>query len=75
MADKVKVQVYTTDGNIYEYEVESEEKARDHMDKIVESGYRRKENENTLVWYPPQYILKVKAKPFKGGYYNDKVVS
>lgn len=71
----VKIQIYLIDGNIIEYQVRDEMAARDHMHKIVMGGYREVKND-VLTWFPPQYILKVKAYPFKGGYYKDtKVVS
>jgi len=70
----VTVRIYLADGNILEYEVKDEKKAREHAHAIIEGGYRSVTDEE-LSWYPPSFIKKVVLRPFRGGYYMDKVVS
>ena len=73
------IQVYIDNGNVFQYEVEGEAKAREHMAAITETGYRSvhfKEG-NVLTWYPAHRIVKVVCTlPYKSTTkYFDKVVS
>jgi hypothetical protein len=56
-----KILVYIDTGNVFEYEVPSEAKAREHAAAIIATGYRSVniENETTLTWFPPHRITKV----------------
>ena len=69
--DKVTIIVYMEDGRRFEYEVVDCKKAREHMHRIVNFGWRGKEtvkgnsaNPDTedLVYYPVHQINKVVAK-------------
>jgi len=51
--------VYFKDGRIFEYEVCDMNKAREHMSKIWELGYRTV-REGVLEWFGPHYIDKMK---------------
>ena len=55
------ISVYVDNGNVYEYEVNSEAKAREHAASIVATGYRSVSADapNILTWFPPSRILKV----------------
>ena len=61
---KIKISVYINDGNVFEYEVRDVTAARDHVSKIVATGYRHSAANATdeLVHYPPHRIDKVKMK-------------
>ena len=66
MANKIKLSVYLVNGNVYEYEVASQDKAREHSAAIVATGYRSCDNDDptkagTLTHWPPHAILKVVA--------------
>ena len=53
--------VYFKDGRVFSYEVADSKKAREHMAKIRESGYRHfEESTQCLEWYLPHYIDKMK---------------
>jgi len=39
-SNKRKISVYIDDGRIFEYDVESESKVREHSDAIIKGGYR-----------------------------------
>lgn len=56
-----KVQVYVDTGNVFEYEVTGEAKAREHAAAIIATGYRSvdKDNPTLLTWFPPHRIAKV----------------
>lgn len=55
------ISVYVDNGNVYEYEVNSEAKAREHAASIVATGYRSvsADSPTILTWFPPSRILKV----------------
>lgn len=53
------IMVYFKDGRVFEYEVTDIAKARDHMAKIWELGYRHVKN-GTLEWFGPHYLDKIK---------------
>lgn len=58
-----KVSVYMDDGRVFEYNVRSPYKGREHASKIIMTGYRHTpEGENELEWYPPHRIDKVKVE-------------
>jgi predicted SnoaL-like aldol condensation-catalyzing enzyme len=56
-----KVQTYLDDGRVFEYEVNSEEKVREHASAIVKDGYRHNDGK-IFEHYPPHRILKVKSE-------------
>lgn len=58
----VKIQVYVDTGNVFQYEVESEDKAREHAEAIIRTGYRsaQADEPTVLTWWPPHRITKVK---------------
>lgn len=59
------IAVYLDDGRVFEYEVASEEKVREHTHAIVMTGYRHNDGV-VFEHYPPHRILKVKcAAPIK----------
>lgn len=55
-----KISIYLDDGVVFEYEVSSETKAREHTHAIVMTGYRSCSN-GELTHYPPHRISKVKV--------------
>lgn len=55
-----KILTYLDDGRVFEYEVESAEKAREHSAAIVRGGYRHNDGQ-TFEHYPPHRIDKVKV--------------
>lgn len=54
------ISVYLDDGRVYEYDVASAEKAREHAAAIVRDGYRHNDG-TTFEHYPAHRIVKVKA--------------
>lgn len=48
------------DGRVFEYEVASSEKVREHASAIIATGYRHSDGE-IFEHYPPHRILKVKS--------------
>lgn len=75
----VKISVYIDTGNVFEYDVPDEAKAREHAAAIIATGYRsvNEGNKTTLTWVPPHRILKVVAEldTASSTKYFDKVVS
>jgi hypothetical protein len=75
----VNLSIYIDDGNVFEYSVTSEAKAREHMAAIVKAGYRSVSSDqpDLITWWPAHRILKVVAK-LEGASstkYPDKIVS
>lgn len=57
-----KVSVYMDDARVFEYEVASAEKGREHAAAIIATGYRHTPKEgDDLEWYPPHRIQKIKV--------------
>jgi hypothetical protein len=56
-----KVQVYLDDGRVFEYEVSSAEKVREHAAAIIKGGYRHNDGK-VFEHYPPHRLLKVKSE-------------
>lgn len=54
-----EIKVYLNDGRVFKYPCSSTS-AREHVQAIVNTGYRRVVDKN-LEHYPPHRILKVKA--------------
>ena len=67
---KSKISVYLVSGDVFEYEVDSTEKAREHMFQIWNSGYRSNDG-NEFVWYGPHWIDKIKCVPPPSTNYKD----
>lgn len=59
-----QILVYIDTGNVCEYEVGNEAKAREHAMAIVATGYRSGcvDDPNTITVWPPHRILKVVLK-------------
>lgn len=57
----VTIKVYMDDGRVFEYEVASHDKAREHASAIIATGYRHNDGAGEFEHYPPHRILKVKA--------------
>lgn len=66
--EKFIVSVYLDDGRVFEYDVESAEKVREHAHAIVDSGYRHCTKEGLFEHYPSRRILKVKSKGISTSY-------
>ena len=62
-----KISVYIDDGRIFDYEVSSPEKVREHSSAIVTGGYRHNDGE-IFEHYPPHRILKVKSMDIPTNY-------
>ena len=57
-----KISIYLDDGRVFEYNVSSPEKGREHASAIVNTGYRHtSKDSDDLEWYPPHRIVKVKV--------------
>lgn len=52
------LKIYFKDGRVFSYSVDSADRARAHMAKIWESGYRST-SDGTLSWYGPHYLDKI----------------
>ena len=56
------VSIYMDDGRVFDYNVRSPFKGREHASKIVRYGYRHTpKGSDDLEWYPPYRIDKVKV--------------
>ena len=56
------ISVYVDTGVVYEYEVPTPEKGREHSHSIVMTGYRHTpQDSDDLEWFPPHRIAKVKV--------------
>lgn len=61
--NNITIKVYLDNGNVFEYEVPSAAKAREHSDAIIKGGYRSCDNDKgVLEHYPPHRISKVKCE-------------
>ncbi len=67
MFEKFTIQVYLDDGRIFEYDVVSAEKVREHASAIIKTGYRHNDGV-TFEHYPPHRILKVKSMDIPTNY-------
>lgn len=57
------IAIYMDDGRVFEYDVASPSKGREHASKIVLTGYRHTpEGSDDCEWYPPHRIDKVKIE-------------
>jgi len=57
---KITIKIYLEDGRRFKYEVANCKKAREHMHRIVNFGWRTEEDGN-LVYYPVHQVNKVVA--------------
>ncbi len=71
MSDKYTVQVYLDNGLVFEYDVASPAKLREHAAAIVKDGYRHNDG-TTFEHYPPHRILKVKCSEIIPTMYPDR---
>jgi len=55
------VQVYLDDGRVFEYDVPSASKVREHAFAIISTGYRSCSKEGVFEHFPPHRISKVKS--------------
>lgn len=60
MENNYLIQVYLDDGRVFEYNVGSPDKVREHCSAIISTGYRHNDGE-VFEHYPPHRILKVKS--------------
>lgn len=60
--EKLEVEVYLDDGRVAFYEVDSEEKAREHIGAIIKGGWRSSNQDGSFEWYPPHRIVKCKVQ-------------
>lgn len=72
MSKKFTVSTYLDDGRVFEYDVESEFKVREHSASIVTRGYQHCEKDGVFEHFPPHRILKVKSSGISTNY-PDKV--
>lgn len=56
----IKIAVYIDNGNVFEYDVDSPEKAREHASAIAATGYRRV-SAGVFEHFPQHRVLKIKA--------------
>lgn len=57
-----KVSVYLDSGIVFEYDVDSAAKGREHASAIIKTGYRHTlQDSEDLEWFPPHRIDKVKV--------------
>ena len=69
---KTTISVYFKTGQVFQYDVLDSFKAREHMSKIWEHGYRSADESGTeLVWYGPHWIDKIKCSPAPSTNYPD----
>ncbi len=70
------VNVYMDDGRVYQYEVSSQSKAREHCQAIAMSGYRHIEPDGTFEHYGPHRITKIKVTggAFKPDHYPETAI-
>ena len=61
MADNFTISVYLDDGRVFEYDVQTKHRVREHAAAIVTGGYRHCELDGTIEHFPPHRILKVKS--------------
>ena len=57
----MRILTYVEGGMVYEYEVDSAEKAREHASEIIRTGYRHNDGAGYFVHWPPHRIIKVKV--------------
>lgn len=67
------IKVYLDDGRVFEYDVNSEEKVREHADAIIKTGYRHNDGKGLFEHYPPYRITKVKCEGMISTKYPDRV--
>lgn len=63
-APKITIQVYLKNGQVREYDVDTQAAAREHAYEIIQTGYRAVDEADpcTLTHWPPHEIKKVKIK-------------
>jgi len=54
----ITLYIYLKNGNVDKYDVEDEWKAREHAEKIWQTGLRKRVG-NRLEWFGPHYIDKI----------------
>lgn len=62
------VAIYLDDGRVFEYDVPSAEKVREHSAAIIKDGYRHCDSDGLYEHYPPHRILKVKSSGIDTSY-------
>ena len=56
------ISVYVDTGVVYDYDVATPAKGREHAHSIVMTGYRHTpQDSDDLEWFPPHRIVKVKV--------------
>ncbi len=61
MSKKIEIEIYLDDGRVAYYEVDSAEKAREHIGAIIKGGWRSSNPDGSFEWYPPHRIFKCKV--------------
>lgn len=61
MTNKIEIEVYLDDGRVAYYEVDSPDKAREHIGAIIKTGWRASTKDGVFEWYPPHRIVKCKV--------------
>lgn len=69
---KYKLEIYMDHGLVFEYEVDSPEKVREHADAIAKTGFRHNTGK-LFELYPPHRIVKIKCEAEIPTNYIDKV--
>lgn len=60
MSEQFMVSIYLDDGRVFQYQVSSPEKGREHAFAIIATGYRHNDGKGEFEHYPPHRIMKVK---------------
>ena len=69
---KAVVRVYLKSGQVFEYDVNDPDKAREHVFKIMAEGYRHNDGKE-FVWFAPHWLDKIKVIPAPQTNYPDRV--
>ena len=72
MEKNLTVMVYLDDGRVFEYDVTSPDKVREHASAIIKDGYRHNDGK-CFEHYPPHRLLKVKIAGEVPTMYPDRV--
>lgn len=70
--EPLTIRVYLDDGRVFEYDVASHDKAREHAHAIASTGYRHNDG-TTFEVYPPHRISKIKVSGSIPTMYPDRV--
>lgn len=71
-ASKFTIEVYIEDGRVFEYDVDSADRAREHCAAIAQTGYRHNDGK-VFEHYPAHRISKIKVSKTIPTKYPDRV--